>query len=219
MEVDHIFICTKKKAPEGDLLVDFGLIEGSQNTHLGQGTANRRFYFQNMMVELLWIEDLTEVQNKRTKPMRLYERCLATVNKVCPFGVGFRPTIEKEGFVPFKTWDYHPAYLPEVLKIQVADGTPLSEPMYFYLSFANRKDTADKEREPMKHSIPLKEVTSVSVYINVEDDLSETAYILNDLGNVHIKKDKENLMVLEFDKGVLNQSKDFRPHLPLIFKW
>ncbi len=36
MEIDHIYICTENKAPSGDLLVEFGLVEGSLNTHPGQ---------------------------------------------------------------------------------------------------------------------------------------------------------------------------------------
>jgi len=51
MEIDHIYICTGKNAPAGDLLVEFGLLEGSSNTHPGQGTANRRFYFHNLMLK------------------------------------------------------------------------------------------------------------------------------------------------------------------------
>ena len=49
MELDHIFICTEKEAPQGDLLKEFGLVEGSSNIHPGQGTANRRFFFKNFM--------------------------------------------------------------------------------------------------------------------------------------------------------------------------
>ena len=45
MEVDHIYICTDYKAPAGELLKEFGLTEGTSNTHPGQGTANRRFFF------------------------------------------------------------------------------------------------------------------------------------------------------------------------------
>lgn len=197
--------------------MDFGLVEGSPNTHPGQGTTNRRFYFHNMMLELLWIEDLEEVQSPRTKPMRLYERCLPTAEKVCPFGIAFRPT-EKGESAPFQAWDYHPAYLPDFLKIEVAEGTPLSEPMYFYLSFASRQHRVGK-REPMEHNPPLREVTSVSVHVNVQDGLSITGYMLNERGHVNIIRAGQNLLVIEFDKGELNQSKDFRPHLPLIFKW
>ncbi len=140
MEVDHIYICTDYKAPAGDLLKEFGLTEGTSNTHPGQGTANRRFFFHNFMLELLWIENLDEIKSNLTKPMRLFERCSKSDIDISPFGIGFRPTNEKNGKVLFPVWDYHPLYLPDFLKIQVADGTPLSEPMFFYLSFVERQD-------------------------------------------------------------------------------
>jgi hypothetical protein len=200
MEIDHIYICTENKAPSGDLLVEFGLTEGSSNTHPGQGTANRRFYFRNFMLELLWIENLEEVQSERTK--------------------SFRPTKEKDETAPFPSWDYHPIYLPDFLKIQVADNTPLSEPMYFYLSFAIRQDKAsDDKREPMEHKVPLKEVTNVKIHVNQDISLSTSAYILNQLHDLSIENDKEHFIELEFDNGTLNQSKDFRPNLPLLIKW
>lgn len=220
MEVDHIYICTETKAPTGDLLTQFGLVEGSSNIHPGQGTANRRFYFHNLMLELLWVENIEEVQSERTKPMRLFERCLLTSNALSPFGIGFRPSMGKDETAPFPSWDYHPVYLPDFLKIQVADNTPLSEPMYFYLSFAARQDKVSIEkREPMEHKVTFKEVTSVKIHVNQDIALSDSACIVNQLQNLTIIKDKEHLVELEFDNGTLNQSKDFRPDLPLLFKW
>jgi len=220
MEIDHIFITTKSKAPQADALVRFGLSEAPPNTHPGQGTANRRFCFNNMMLELLWIEDMDEVRSERTKPMRLYERCEPAEDKICPFGIALRPTTEKDETPPFQAWDYHPVYLPDSLKIQIADNTPLTEPMYFYLFFAQRQDKAPAEnRHPMNHKVPLKEVTSVDVYINQDAPLSDAAGVLNKLHNVSVKQSKANFIELEFDNGILNKSKDFRPELPLVFKW
>ncbi|TCL53611.1 hypothetical protein EDC14_10772 [Hydrogenispora ethanolica] len=207
MEIDHIYICTEYKAPAGDLLIEFGLVEGSSNIHPGQGTANRRFYFHNLMVELLWVENKDEVQNERTRSMRLFERCRLSSNAISPFGIAFRPTIEKDETAPFPAWDYHPFYLPDFLKIQVADNTPLSEPMYFYLSFAKRQDqVALERREPMEHKVPLKEVTSVKIHVNQDVVLSDTAGILNQVHGFLIEKDKEHLIELEFDNAITNQS-------------
>lgn len=220
MEVDHIYICTEKKAPAGEKLIDFGLIEGFCNTHPGQGTANRRFYFHNMMLELLWVESLNEVQSERTKPMRLYERCEERKRDISPFGIGFRPTYELDERAPFKSWDYHPIYLPNFLKIQVAEDTELSEPMYFYLSFVKRQDEYEEgKKEPMNHKIPLREVTNIKVYVNQKNDLSEAARIINDLDHISIKLSEENLLELEFDNGVHGKLQDFRPELPLMFRW
>jgi hypothetical protein len=40
-------------APEAERIAAFGLCEGPSNVHPGQGTANRRFFFRNAMLELL----------------------------------------------------------------------------------------------------------------------------------------------------------------------
>lgn len=220
MEVDHIYICTDYKAPAGELLKEFGLTEGTSNTHPGQGTANRRFFFHNFMFELLWIENLDEVKSALTKPMRLFERCSKSDIDVSPFGIGFRPTSEKNEKVLFPVWDYHPLYLPDFLKIQVADCTPLSEPMFFYLSFVGRQDKYPAEKkENMKHKLPLKEVTSIEVHINQKNEFSEAAKIINNIDNLLLIKDNENYLKLTFDNWIYKKEKNFRPDIPLIIKW
>lgn len=208
MEVDHIYICTDYKAPVGDLLKEFGLIEGTSNIHPGQGTANRRFFFHNFMLELLWIENLKEVKNDLTKPMRLFERCSKKDKNISPFGIGFRPTTEKDEKALFPVWDYHPIYLPDFLKIQVADSTPLNEPMFFYLSFVGRQDKYPLEKlENMKHKLPLKEVTEVKMHINKKETFSEAAEIINKTNSLILIKDNENYLELTFDNHILKKEK------------
>jgi Glyoxalase-like domain len=53
LEVDHVFICCSSGAPAAEALVRLGLREGSPNTHPGQGTANRRFFFGNAFLDKL----------------------------------------------------------------------------------------------------------------------------------------------------------------------
>jgi len=73
-ELDHVFICVSEGAPESDLLVEFGLSEGARNVHPGQGTSNRRFFFHNAMLELLWVANPDEARSGLTRPTRLWER-------------------------------------------------------------------------------------------------------------------------------------------------
>jgi hypothetical protein len=42
---------------------------------------------------------------------------------------------------------------------------------------------------------------------------------LNRLENLSIVKDKEHLIEIVFDNETMNQFRDFRPDLPLLFKW
>lgn len=74
VELDHLFLLTDIGAPAADLLVAFGCVEGSSNTHPGQGTANRRFFFHNVMVELLWVDNPAEAQSEPIRRTRLWER-------------------------------------------------------------------------------------------------------------------------------------------------
>ena len=50
-EIDHLFIWTDLGGKEADRLVTFGLTEGAPNTHSGQGTACRRFFFRNAYLD------------------------------------------------------------------------------------------------------------------------------------------------------------------------
>ena len=56
-ELDHVFIMCAVGGPEAVALSRLGLKEGSANTHPGQGTASRRFFFRNGYIELLWVCD------------------------------------------------------------------------------------------------------------------------------------------------------------------
>ena len=74
LALDHVFVCTAVGAPEAEALVAAGFAEGSGNTHPGQGTACRRFFFENAFLELFWVHDEREARGPETAPTRLWER-------------------------------------------------------------------------------------------------------------------------------------------------
>ncbi|MGD8663420.1 MAG: hypothetical protein PVH37_26025 [Desulfobacterales bacterium] len=47
LEFDHAFVFVGAGAPDADILVAAGMVEGALNIHPGQGTQNRRFFFFN----------------------------------------------------------------------------------------------------------------------------------------------------------------------------
>ena len=57
MQIDHIFCFTDAPQAAAEELLAFGLTEGSNRVHPGQGTANRKFYFENFFLEILWLQD------------------------------------------------------------------------------------------------------------------------------------------------------------------
>jgi Glyoxalase-like domain len=162
ISLDHVFICTAINAPEAEALVAFGLIEGSSNVHPGQGTANRRFFFEGGFIELLWVANPLEAQSELTAPTRLWDRWSGSVsNQVSPFGIGFSSTSEVAAPPPFESWAYHPRYLPADKSILFAKDTPLTEPEFFYLSWPNPQISS--AMQPKQHKAPLQRMLSVSV--------------------------------------------------------
>src|ERR1700730_51152 len=124
LEVDHAFIACAREAPEADALLRLGFVEGSSNTHPGQGTANRRFFFENFMLELLWVADPAEARSERTRRTRLWDRWAHRETGANPIGIVFGSADgEPATCVPFQTWAYTPSYLPAGALIHVAEGT------------------------------------------------------------------------------------------------
>jgi Glyoxalase-like domain len=113
MQLDHVFVFAPLGAPAADLLVSAGLVEGPPNVHPGQGTANRRFFFTNGMLELLWVHDEAEARSARTAPSKLWERSQWQQRGTSPFGLCWRHVAEVAGHEPFPTYPYRPLYLPE----------------------------------------------------------------------------------------------------------
>jgi hypothetical protein len=210
MQIDHFFIRVSPGGAEAELLRAFGLSEGSGNVHPGQGTANRRFFFANAFLELLWIADGEEITNERTQPTMLRERLSADDNgDTSPFGICYRPA------VPFATWNYTPAYLPPGMTIGIADA-PLSEPMWFYTSAdkAPEQFAADR-RQPLDHAAGLGSITGLRCTLQSLAALSSAALA----SGIELAQGDAHLLEISFDHAARGLSKDFRPALPLIFHY
>ncbi len=219
-EIDHLFICTDIGAPEAEQLVSLGLVEGSSSLHPGQGTTNRRFFFDNAMVELLWVHNPVEAQSEVVSRTRLWERWRHR-NRVCPFGICLRPSRNVENRVAFLSWEYHPPYLPATLGISIGTNSEvLLEPMLFQISFGTRPDQAPPEKaQPLEHPIGLRKITRVEVISPVTASPSPEFQAVLDTQQVKLRAGKDYCMELGFDDETQGQQADFRPGLPLIISW
>src|SRR6187455_2460968 len=111
LHVHHVFVCTSAGAPEAEDLVNAGLVEGSPNTHPGQGTANRRFFFESGFLELLWVHDEREAQSPLVAPTRLWDRWVERGRTANPFGLCFSSLEGPGPDLPFSVRAYRPDYL------------------------------------------------------------------------------------------------------------
>jgi hypothetical protein len=188
-EIDHVFICTSVGGPEAEQLIVFGLTEGSRNRHPGQGTANRRFFFENAMLELLWVENSEEARSEEVRRLGLWERWSQRTRGASPFGICYRPTKDDPTQPPpFESWTYRPLYAPITIAVCATSVDP-HQPLLFYLPYP-RKVNRD---EPCMHAKNIRNLSSVVI--------------------------SGPIMELTFDEGAQRLLHDFRPQLPLTLFW
>jgi hypothetical protein len=214
----HFFVFCPPGGSEADALVSAGFREGSRNSHPGQGTTNRRFFFSNAMLEFLWVENRDEIQSSLTSPTHLYERSRYRKTGFSPFGIGTYGQAE-EGAPPFPGWSYKPSYLPPELEILVADnGMMPEEPMLFYGSFF-RAHSASPGREPMDHPNGIKRLSRLEIQLAGKDRRSPALERFRKIDLLDFKDGPEPLATIEFDEAGQKQVLDLRPSVPLLLKY
>jgi hypothetical protein len=219
-EFDHLFICTDIGACEADRLVSLGLVEGTSNTHHGQGTANRRFFFHNAMLELVWVYDAEEAKSELIRPTHLWERWANRQSGACPFGVCLRSTTNDGDSIAFPHWAYRPPYLPEPLSIAVGTNSGvLTEPMLFQTPFGKRPDRFSKKVQPLEHPIGWQEITRVELVSPAADRPSPALQSVLNTDRVKLRAGGGYCVELGFDGEAQGHQVDFRPGLPLVVSW
>jgi Glyoxalase-like domain len=219
-ELDHLFVWADVGGPEAERLVALGLTEGAPNIHPGQGTACRRFFFRNAYLELVWVQDEAEARGEPGGPTGIWSRWAGRRSAASPFGLGLRPAEPASGGVPFPAWEYRPAYLPTPIAIHVGREVPLSEPFWFHLGFARRPDGPGwPARQPLEHGAGFGELTGVRLAGPGLGNPSEVGRAVSRLAKVTLGDSPEHLAEVTFDGGGRGRVEDFRPVLPLLFRW
>ena len=115
MKIDHIFIFSDK-GKEADELVNAGFSEGSGRHHSGLGTRNRRFFFEDFYLEILWVEN--EEEAKSHPSLGLWERSNFRMNDFSRFGLCL-VNDEKTDQLFENAPTFQPDYYPEGKQIEL----------------------------------------------------------------------------------------------------
>jgi hypothetical protein len=123
--------------------------------------------------------------------------------------------------LPIATWEYRPPYLPSGLHIDVASETSDSEPILFATPFGGRPDAKvpTEHRQLLVHPRGVGEITAVHITLPRGGFTSHAARAVQQTSSVSFGSGSEHLAEVEFDHGEQGQSQDFRPTLPLRFRW
>lgn len=219
IQLDHLFIFVEKGGEVAEKLVDFGLSEGSRNVHPGQGTANRRFFFYNSFLELVWVENEEEIKSALVAPTRLWERAHHQKTGYTPLGICIREEGKPSVFQEALT--YRPPYLPQGMHIDVIthEACP-ALPMLFKVPFGRKPaDLPAHERQPLLHHIGLRAITKVTFGIPADNCSSDSVKLLQKESWFEIRKTDRPMVILEFDRYQKKKEVSFEPLLPLIFRY
>ncbi|MEM6346899.1 MAG: VOC family protein [Bacteroidota bacterium] len=167
MEIDHIFIFSDQEGREADQLVEAGFWEGSSRVHPGQGTRNRKFYFDNFFLELLWVHDKAEIERSATAAVQqLGQRSQHAQNGQSPYGLCLKNAKSSDP-VFVKSDFYQPDYFPEgwpIATLPHLDAPQL--PWTFRLPFRNALPRPD---EPREHHNGVRRLTKATFLLPAEN--------------------------------------------------
>lgn len=211
IELHHFFVLTEPDAPQADLLLAVGLIEGPANDHPGQGTANRRFFFPNAMLEFCYIRDSEEARKGPGRGLRIVERYES--DQASPFGIVVRP-LGDDPELPFAAWEYQADYLPPGKPFLIGDNADLlEEPLCVCspIGIPMMNPPADAINEQLT-------LTHLEVSVPGERP-SATLSTIAASGPITLSTARPHHMELTFNDKHKALRHDFRPDLPLSICW
>ncbi len=214
-ELDHVFICTDVGAPEAELLIAFGLTDGSRNTDPGQGTANRRFFFGNAMIELAYVADAAEAASGGVRRTGLLQRWQQRRTVASPFGICLRPGPAEPQGPPFSAWAYHPSYFSAPIYLGT-NSLRVSEPLLCYVPFGSKPDARE---QPLKHETGFQEITALRVKGPATGRVAVEQEEVVRTDVVEFIAAEAPMMEIGFDGEVAGKSQGFGPALPLKLCW
>lgn len=116
--------------------------------------------------------------------------------------------------VPFETWRYCPAYLPEGYGFAMAaNSEKLDEPLIFVLPWSRTPNW-----EVPEHPNGAQRLTKVSFAGHTPSPSGVITAFLG-LGLVWPEDGVDPLLRIVFDHGARGERHDLRPHLPLALTW
>ncbi|MBY0314781.1 MAG: VOC family protein [Bdellovibrionales bacterium] len=215
--IDHIFMFIRKESDTLQTLKTLGLTETYTRRHLGQGTANSCYAFNNMFLEFIWLEDESEILSEQIKATGLYERSKWMTSSTCPFGIAYRNT---ESNIEIETphWDFKPTYLPTGKSIRVTEDSknPIHPMIFKAISVVSPAEWTHEKRGRLQSDLGLEEIDKIT--ISTPQDYVASPSLLELLPKtdaLKIKKSESSKWNIEFeiDTGKNNRSVIYFPDL------
>jgi hypothetical protein len=221
LALDHLFVVVDHGAPESEVLQRAGLHQAPDPVvHEGQGTASVFFFFENVYLELVWVDQpglLDEVLPE------LAERTGGASGNPSPFGIGLRRAGDEPAELPFPTRPHTADWMKPETAIGIAAAQPASEPMIFvvpgYMGWPEFVATDPEVGDQMDHPAAMRRLTEVRLHGPAGTHRSRAMRSLVDTGLINRSDSSDHLLELVFDEGRRGKTLDGRPDLPLMIRY
>lgn len=211
MLIDHIFISSRNLGQEADQLLGAGFLEGSNRIHPGQGTRNRKFYFENFFLEIIWENDPLELESDLIRKTGLTDRVRFEASGVSRFGLGLENTDESDS-VFLECELYQPVYFPEGKLFQILPNR--ENPALPWTFRGPFKGLKTAHSEPLDHPNGIRRLTQ-AVFQMPESSHKDFLTRLQDHPQLRFERAERVGLLLEFNGGKQGRVLDY-PDLDLV---
>jgi hypothetical protein len=200
IELDHLFLFIEPDGPELSRLVDAGLTVTYRRAHVGQGTANACFCFDNLFLELLWVTAAHEITSPAVVRTRLHERSRWRAQPACPFGIAWRES-DVRRLSGVARWMFQPPYLPAGKHIEVAtDSDDPTQPMLFTFPGATPPASWPTDRRgALQHTAGLARISGVTLLMPESVSVSPALLALATHSMLHVARSSNHEYALVLD--------------------
>jgi len=208
MIIDHIYIFSNR-GQETDKLVKFGLTEGSGRKHQGIGTANRRVFFTNFYLEILWVQDPKEAQSVNS--LGIWERSNYQTNSYSRFGICLKNTEDTDSIFA-NSMKWQPDFLPQGNSVDIITN----EKMPWIFRFPRNRKRPDAI-EPTYHQAEIQKLTKAIFHLKTLD-FKEVLSNIEENSILEFHQAPEEYLILDFDNERQGKTQKF-PELSLIINY
>ncbi|MEP7326115.1 MAG: hypothetical protein ABI836_09225 [Gemmatimonadota bacterium] len=224
LELDHVYIVVPPgAASEAEALRRVGLVVDSEVArHDGEGTASIAAFFDNVYLELIWVDSSVAVDSAHQRDLGDFLRAAAwRESGASPFGVGlhFLSGTRADLGLPVRL-DSAPHLGPGnyyVLLRQPAESLAadlfIMPPRQAVTSWLSRFKSS--EPDLFAHPLGVHRITRVSLH---GEPANRPRAADLDLRLVHFEPAESRYLEVEFDGGQQGQTWDLRPAIPLVLR-
>ncbi|NEQ98549.1 MAG: VOC family protein [Cyanothece sp. SIO2G6] len=226
LEIDHIFVCVDVE-PDPREFSQLGLLCSERVIRREeQGTASRLIFFNNVYLELVWIENPQQAEIYAMRSGVDYlARSQWRVSRFCPFGIALRHSEVRDSSAELGIFEQTSSAIDEVIRLASSNLVAQWEPLCYIIPSAIALTTLFAHAQSMQgqltnHALGIQHLTHTSLAIQHSGTLTSPISMLSMEEIVELKREQPFELILTFDSHRQGQCLSLASlNLPITLKY